>query len=516
MSEKTILVTGATGYVGGRLISKLLQSGYRVRTMGRSIEKLKSRPWAQSSRIELVKADVLDPDSLKKAVSGCRAAFYLVHSMNPQQRDFAEADRKAAQNMAQAADKAGLERIIYLGGLGDVKVDSLSKHLRSRHEVAQILQSGAVPTTFLRAAMILGSGGASFEILRYLVDRLPVMLTPRWVDTPCQPIAISNVLNYLQGCLEYDEVLGQTFDIGGHDILTYRRLMEIYAEEAGLPKRHIIPVPVLTPHLSAYWIHLITPVPASLAIPLTEGLRNRVICKDNRIRSIIPQDLLTCRETIRLALQRIEQERVETCWSDAGVLETPEWRYTGDATYAGGTLLGCHYRIGLKAKTEEVWSPISRIGGENGWYFGNVLWSLRGFVDRLYGGIGLKRGRRHPSQLQVGDALDFWRVLEVESPRRLLLIDEMKLPGDATLEFRIVPLKNGETELQQLSHFLPRGLMGIMYWYIFLPFHHCIYKGMLRAIARSIKKHITFGPEHFTQDSDGACHSPQDETDAQP
>ncbi|MDY7034041.1 MAG: SDR family oxidoreductase [Thermodesulfobacteriota bacterium] len=512
MSEETVLVTGATGYVGGRLISKLLQSGYRVRTMGRSIAKLQARPWAQSSRIELVKGDVLDPGSLKKAVGGCRAAFYLVHSMNPQQRDFAEADRQAAKNMAWAAEETGLERIVYLGGLGDVKGDSLSKHLRSRHEVAEILQSGTVPTTFLRAAMILGSGGASFEILRYLVDRLPVMLTPRWVDTPCQPISISNVLNYLQGCLEHDEVLGQTFDIGGHDVLSYRRLMEIYAEEAGLPKRRIIPVPVLTPHLSAYWIHLITPVPASLAMPLTEGLRNPVICKDNKIRSIIPQDLLSCRETIRLALQRIEQERVDTCWSDAGALETPEWTYTGDATYAGGTLLGCHYRIGLKAKPEEVWSPISQIGGENGWYFGNALWSLRGFTDRLFGGIGLRRGRRHPSQLQVGDALDFWRVLEVEPPHRLLLVAEMKLPGDATLEFRIVKSNNGETELQQLSRFLPKGLMGIIYWYVFLPFHHWIYRGMLRSIARSIGRSITSGPEHFTQEPVGECQSPDEKT----
>ena len=303
--------------------------------------------------------------------------------------------------------------------------------------MARILQSGAVPTTFLRAAMILGSGGAAFEILRYLVDRLPVMLTPRWVHTPVQPIAIRNVLTYLMGCLDHDETRGQTFDIGGPEVVTYRQLMDIYAEEAHLARRLVIPVPVLTPRLSSYWIHLVTPVPASLAQPLAAGLANPVVCLDNRIREIIPQELLDCRQTIRLALQRIEQQRVETCWSDAGELRPPEWAACGDADYTGGTVLSLGYRIRLKATPEEVWQPLTRIGGATGWYYGDSLWAIRGWADRLLGGSGLRRGRRHPTELQTGDALDFFRVLEIEPGQRLLLLAEMKLPGEATLEFRL-------------------------------------------------------------------------------
>jgi uncharacterized protein YbjT (DUF2867 family) len=258
--SQPVLVTGSTGYVGGRLVPLLLSSGHRVRVLGRSLSKLQSRPWAAHPLLEMAQADVLDLESLKKAAQGCWAAFYLVHSMSARHNDFAETDRKAAANMAKAAGEAGMERIIYLGGLGK-ETDTLSKHLKSRTEVARILQSGRVPTTFLRAAMILGSGSASFEILRYLAERLPVMITPRWVSNPVQPIAIRNVLNYLQGCLENEETTGGTFDIGGPDVLTYRQLLEIYAEEAGLAKRWIIPVPLLTPRLSSFWIHLVTPGP---------------------------------------------------------------------------------------------------------------------------------------------------------------------------------------------------------------------------------------------------------------
>ena len=361
--------------------------------------------------------------------------------------------------------------------------------------MARILNSGAVPATFLRAAMILGSGGAAFEIMRYLVDRLPVMLTPRWVHNPVQPIAIRNVLTYLVGCLEPDAVKGQTFDIGGPEVVTYRRLFDIYAEEAHLPKRLIIPVPVLTPRLSSYWIHLITPVPAALAQPLAEGLRNPVICRDRRIREIIPQELLDCRQTIRLALQRIEQQRVETCWSDAGPAIPPEWTFCGDAEFAGGTILSLGYRLRLQATPEEVWEPLARIGGQTGWYYGDRLWSLRGWIDRLLGGSGLRRGRRHPRELGAGDALDFFRVLEIDPAHRLLLLAEMKMPGEATLEFRLTPLTDGQTELTQTARFLPRGLAGLAYWYILDPCHRQIYQGMLRAIAAATGKPITTGPE---------------------
>ncbi len=497
MQEKPVLVTGATGYVGGRLVPRLLDAGYRVRALGRSLEKLQGRPWGKHPGIELAKGDVLDLESLGLAAQGCWAAFYLVHSMTAAAKDFAAIDRQAAQNMAQAAAAARLDRIIYLGGLGGEDDPLLSEHLRSRLETARVLKSGEVPTTFLRAAMILGSGGAAFEIMRYLVDRLPVMITPRWVHNPVQPIAITNVLTYLLGCLEHDEVKGQTFDIGGPEVVTYRQLFDIYAEEAHLPRRLIIPVPVLTPKLSSYWIHLVTPIPASLAQPLAQGLANPVVCRDNRIREIIPQELLDCRRTIRLALQRLEQQQVETCWSDAGAAVPPEWTYCGDADYAGGTVLSLGYRVQLKATPEEVWETIAKIGGATGWYYGDRLWKMRGGIDRLLGGWGLRRGRRHPRDLQPGDALDFFRVLTLEPKRRLLLLAEMKMPGEATLEFRLTPLEGGRTELAQIARFLPRGLAGLAYWYALDPFHRRLYRGMLRAIAAATGKPVTAGPERL-------------------
>jgi uncharacterized protein YbjT (DUF2867 family) len=495
MKSKPVLVTGATGYVGGRLVPRLLAAGYRVRALGRSVAKLQSRPWGRHPRLELAQGDVLDAASLERAAQGCWAAYYLVHSMAAAVGDFARTDRQAAQNLVQAAATAGLDRIIYLGGLGDTDDPHLSEHLRSRHEVARILKQGPVPVTCLRAAMILGSGGAAFEILRYLVDRLPVMLTPRWVQTPVQPIAIRNVLGYLIGCLEHDETRGQTFDIGGPEVVTYRQLMDIYAAEAHLSRRWVIPVPVLTPKLSSYWINLVTPVPASLAQPLAAGLANPVICRDHRIREIIPQELLDCRQTIRLALQRLEQQRVETCWSDAGLITPPEWAYCGDAAFAGGTVLSLGYRVLIRATAAEVWRPLARIGGDTGWYYGDSLWELRGWLDRLLGGAGTRRGRRHPAELRVGDALDFFRVLELEPERRLLLLAEMKMPGEATLEFCLTPRNDGTTELTQTARFLPRGLLGLAYWYALDPLHRIIYQGMLRAIARATGRPVTAGPE---------------------
>jgi uncharacterized protein YbjT (DUF2867 family) len=453
----------------------------------------------------MAQADVLDPATLKKAAQGCWAALYLVHSMSAGHKDFAEADRKAAINMAKAADEAGMEKIIYLGGLGE-ESDTLSKHLKSRIEVARILQSGRVPTTFLRAAMILGSGSASFEILRYLVERLPIMITPRWVTNPVQPIAIRNVLDYLQGCLEHEETTGGTFDIGGPDLVTYRDLMELYAEEAGLARRWIIPVPMLTPRLSALWIHLVTPVPASIARPLTEGLRNPVICKENRIMSIIPQDLITCRQAIRLALGRIRNQCVETCWTDAGQPSVPEWIHCGDASYSGGDIMESGYRIVLDATPPEVWKPIVRIGGPTGWYSANPLWVLRGGMDRLVGGMGLRRGRRDPVRLYAGDAVDFFRVLEVQEPSHLHLLAEMKFPGEATLEFKLYPMKEGGTELQQLSRYVPKGLAGLLYWYTSYPFHKWVFRGMLKGIAKAVGKPIIQGPDRFAPRRRHVCH----------
>ena len=506
--DKPILVAGATGYVGGRLIPALLEAGYTVRAMGRSLEKLACRPWGHHPKVELVKGDVLDVESLKKALSGCGAAYYLVHSMIAQKQKFVEADRRAAQNMVSAAESTGIERMIYLGGLAEKKNGSLSKHLRSRIEVADILQFGAVPVTDLRAPMILGSGSASFEILRYLVERLPVMITPRWVGSLNQPIAIRNVIQYLVGCLEHDETIGQTYDIGGPDVLAYRDLLDIYAQEAKLPKRWIIPVPVLTPTLSAYWIHLISPVPHSIALPLTEGLSSNALCSDKRILSIIPQKLLSPREAIRTALDKIIQEQVDTCWADAGDIITPEWAHCGDADWTGGTIMQCGYRVRIKATLDDVWLPISRIGGHTGYYYADGLWWLRGLMDRWFGGVGLRRGRRHTTELRVGDALDFWRVLDVAPKERLLLLAEMKVPGEALLEFKINSMRDHYTDLQMLSRFLPKGLWGILYWYTLYPFHERIFFGMLKGVAKAIEKPVVSGPERFTPRLHDSCALP--------
>jgi len=483
----------------------LLDAGHRVRVVGRSVSRLKCRPWASRPNLEFAEADLLDFKALARAAKGCWAAYYLVHSMNPRHKDFSAADRQAAQNMALAAAEGGIERIIYLGGLTG-KEAKLSKHLQSRKEVGKILKAGPVPTTFLRAAMILGAGSASFEIMRYLVDRLPVMVTPRWADTPCQPITIRNVLFYLKGCLENDETTGETFDVGGPDVVSYRHLLEIYAEEANLPRRWIFAVPVLTARLSAYWIHLVTPVPAAIGRPLIEGLRNPAVCTEDRIRMLIPQDLLSCREAIRAALDKVAQEGVETCWSDAGMPTPPEWVQCGDAPYAGGTVLECGYRVVLGARPEVVWAPIKRLGGRTGWYFGNRLWQLRGALDRIAGGIGLRRGRRHPSDLYPGDALDFWRVIEIEEPYRLKLLAEMKLPGEALLDFKVHALGSDRTELQQLSRFLPKGLFGLLYWYGLYPLHQWVFKGMLKAISKATGAAVHEGPDRFAPRLAHVCH----------
>lgn len=482
-NERPVLVTGATGYIGGRLIPELLKKGWRVRAASRSIEKLKSRPWAGHPSVELMAMDVFSRESLERACAGCSAAFYLVHSMLPGQKDFQTADREAAQNMKLAAEGAGLKQLIYLGGLGDDSPD-LSKHLKSRAEVGKILKSGRVPVTILRAAMIIGSGSASFEILRYLVERLPLMITPRWLETLSQPVAVRNVLEYLSGCLEHPETEGKTYDIGGPDILTYHDLMRIYAQEAGLPKRIVIPVPVLTPRLSSYWIHIVTPVPASIARPLAEGLKNPVLCRENEIRSVIPQELLSCRDAIRLALERLKHDAVPSRWTDAGKIPPVEALYEGDPGWAGGTLFEDRRSCPVKASAVDVWCVIARIGGENGWYFADWLWSFRGALDRLAGGVGLRRGRRHSSQILPGDALDFWRAVEVSEGKRLLLTAEMKLPGKASLEFKITPIENGQCTFEQTARFWPRGLLGILYWYLVSPLHTVIFKGMMTSIAR--------------------------------
>lgn len=517
--DKTILVLGATGYIGGRLTPMLLQKGYAVRAAVRSPRKLACRAWATHPGLEIVAADVLEEESLREACKNVDLVFYLVHSMNPQaakKGGFADVDRRAAENMLAAAESCSVRRIIYLGGLGDEE-DALSHHLLSRLEVGHILSSGKIPCTWLRAAMILGSGSASFEILRYLVERLPVMLTPRWVRNECQPIAVSNVLGYLLGCLENPATSGQALDIGGPEIMSYEQIFQVYAKEAGLAKRLIIPVPVLSPGLSSFWISLVTPVPASIARPLAEGLRNKVICKDERIRDLVPQELLSVRQAIHRALDKTLHREVLTCWHDAGTVRPPEWLACGDAPYSGGTVMESNHVTTLACTPSQAWRVLRTIGGATGYFYGDVLWSLRGWLDTLVGGVGLRRGRRDPEELQVGDAVDFWRVLAVEENKRLLLQAEMKVPGEAVLQLTITPLPGtpehaDRVELRQVSRFLPRGLAGLLYWYSLAPAHGLIFKGMLRGLAERVGCAVLSPPTPFKHGGE-SCKLPPDPTE---
>jgi uncharacterized protein YbjT (DUF2867 family) len=510
MSEKNkdslrpVLVLGGTGYVGGRLIPLLLSRGIRVRAGVRTPEKLKSRAFAASPDLEICKCDVLDEASLSEAAAGCRAAYYLVHSMSGKDHKlFAERDRRAAENMTRAADRAGMQQIIYLGGLGNEE-KGLSPHLKSRLEVGRVLGSGSVPLTFLRAAMILGSGSASFEIMRHLADRLPLMITPRWVHTKCQPIAISNVLQYLADCLDHPRALNRNLDICGPDILSYAQLFQLYAKIAGLRRRIIIPVPFLTPGLSSRWIHLVTPVPASIARPLAEGLSNTVVCRENNIRKISSSPLLSCAQAISKALES-ERQGADTCWSDAGPMHNPEWLSCFDAPYAGKKIMQSNHYIQLEAEPEDIWPVLTSLGGEGGWLFAGMLWKIRGFADRLVGGSGLHRGRREPGNLRTGDALDFWRVLDLVENQKLLLVAEMKLPGEAVLQFDLQKTGDKKTVLKQRSGFAPQGLPGLIYWYSLLPFHSWIFTGMLKKIARNSGQAIISGPKKLDSSSESAC-----------
>ncbi len=467
-----IAVAGATGYIGGRLVPRLLEMGYQVRCLVRTPAKLAGREWARHPNLEIGLADW-------KNLDGCRVAYYLVHSMMSAGGEYARRDRELAVGFAEAARKAGVERIIYLGGLGETGAD-LSEHLTSRREVEEALASAGVPVTVLRAAMIIGSGSASFEILRYLVERLPVMVTPRWVSTPCQPIAVRNVLGYLTGVLERPETAGQVYDIGGPEVMCYRDIMRVMAEELGLKRRWVIAVPVLTPKLSSYWIHLVTPLTHDIARPLAEGLKNPVVCRDGRIRELIPQPLLGIREAIQAALRKVSGRDVETSWSMAGPIP-------GDPDWAGGTVFRDERALEIPAPEWAAFKAVCRVGGGHGWYSADWLWVLRGWLDQLVGGPGLRRGRRDPDEVTYGEALDFWRVTGLEKNRLLALRAEMKVPGEALLEFRIES-REGGCVLRQAALFKPRGLFGLLYWYAVLPFHHIVFSGMVEGIRKEALK----------------------------
>ena len=474
---KLILVTGATGYVGGRLVPRLLAAGYRVRCLVRDPARLQGRAWL--GHVELATGDMLQPDSLIAAMRDVRVVYYLVHSLGGG-GDFSERDLVAARHCANAAKSAGVERIIYLGGLGDPQAD-LSPHLRSRHETGDALRAAGVPVTEFRAAVIVGSGSLSFEMIRYLTERLPVMICPKWVFTRIQPIAIRNVLDYLVAALECPASAGRILEIGGRDVLTYAGMMTGYARARGLT-RHLLAVPVLTPRLSSYWVHLVTPIPANIAQPLIKGLGNEVIVRDAAALKLFPAiEPLDYATAVRLALEKLETRGVETAWSDA--LTSSQGDRTPVALISSeGMILERRQRT-VAAPADAVYRSFARLGGERGWLFMDWAWQLRGWMDRLCGGVGMRRGRRDPEELRVGDAVDFWRVEVVEPGRLIRLRAEMRVPGRAWLEFKAVPQPDGQTLLTQTAFFEPKGLLGLIYWYAIYPIHGLIFSGLIRKVA---------------------------------
>lgn len=483
MKNSLILVTGATGYIGGRLVPSLIEAGYRVRVMVRDSSRLQGRPWLE--QVEVIQGDVLDTTSLPTAMQGVSAAYYMVHSMSGSS-DFAQRDLQAARNFGSAAREAGVGRLIYLGGLGDPHSD-LSRHLRSRQETGNALRESGVPVTEFRAAIVVGSGSISFEMIRYLTERLPVMICPQWVFTKVQPISIRDILNYLVSALVVLESAGEIIEIGGSDVLTYGRMMLGYAEVRGL-KRRLLPVPVLTPRLSSYWVHLVTPIPAGIARPLIDGLRNEVVVRTDTAGKLFPEiHPMDYKSAVLLALNDLDAHHVETSWSDS--LGSSQ----GDVcpvvlTTVEGMIIEQRQRV-TKVSQASAYRVFITLGGEQGWLFFNWAWKIRGAVDRLVGGVGLRRGRRDPVGARVGDAIDFWRVEAVEAGRMLRLRAEMKVPGRAWLQFEANPYRDDLTLLTQTAYFAPKGLSGLAYWYLLYPIHRIIFSGMIERVARQIEKY---------------------------
>ncbi|MCY2963732.1 MAG: SDR family oxidoreductase [Planctomycetota bacterium] len=473
-----VLLTGATGYVGGRLLALLERRGKRVRCLTRRPESLTSRV---APTTDVVAGDLLEPDSLVAALAGVDMAYYFVHSMGAD-RDFAEQDRMAATNFAQAASAAGVRRIIYLGGLGNPDQE-LSKHLRSRQETGNILREHHPQVIEFRASIVIGSGSLSFEMIRALVERLPVMICPRWVGVLAQPIAIEDLLAYLLEALELADGPSQVYEIGGPDQFSYGQIMQEYARQRGL-SRWMIPVPLLTPHLSSLWLGLVTPLYARVGRKLVESLRNPTLVSNTLAAKTFPVRPRSVREAIARALVNEDREFAETRWSDA-LSSGGHPRSWGGVRF--GSRLVDSRTTTVPVSAEAAFAPIRRIGGRTGWYYGNWLWSLRGFLDLMCGGIGVRRGRRDPELLRVGDTLDFWRVEVYEPSRRLRLQAEMKVPGRAWLEFEVVGDERQST-IRQTALFDPVGLFGIIYWYTLFPLHQFIFSGMLRNIARAAQR----------------------------
>lgn len=480
-----ILVMGATGYVGGRLVPRLVADGHEVRCLTRRPRKLDGVTWA--GQVEVVAGDAMDRASLDAAMGGVEVVYYLVHSINAA-GDFGDLDRRAAQHTADAAAAAGVRRIVYLGGFVP-EGDDVSEHLASRAEVGRIFLDGPVDAIVLQAGVIIGSGSASFEMLRYLTERLPVMVTPRWVDSRVQPIAIRDVLTYLLAALDLPEGTDRAFDIAGPDVLTYRELMQRYAKVAGLRRRIIVGVPVLSPRLSSHWINVVTPVPKAIARPLVESLRNDAVASEHDIDALVPFDRCPFDDAVRLALEKIRTTDVLTRWSGADWPGAPSDPMPTDPEWSGGTVYRDDRERPVDAPVDDVWAAVEGIGGDRGWYSFPLAWAVRGMLDRLAGGVGLRRGRRDPDRLMVGDAVDFWRVEEIDRPRLLRLRAEMKLPGDAWLEFSIERPGGGDPPiLHQKALFIPRGLLGQLYWWSVSPFHGIVFGSMIRNLARAASR----------------------------
>lgn len=470
-----ILVTGATGYVGGRLVPRLLSEGHVVRCLVRSPGKLNHVAW--HDQVEIIQGEVGNVPPL--AMDDIDVAIYLVHGIGDGE-DWAAKEVRDAENFRRSAEAGSVGRIIYLGGMG-ADDPSLSEHLSSRHAVGHTLAAGRIPVGELRAAVIIGSGSASFEMLRYLVEVLPVMVTPKWVTTKSQPIAISDVLDYLVGAIEAPEPLKGIYEIGGPDVVSYAEMMAIYAQVAGLKRRRLIPVPVLTPRLSSHWVGLVTPVPASLARPLVASLVNEVVVQDTRTIEALGSPKRTLREAIHLALGRTRSGDVPTSFTAADF--QPFRAYETDPSWAGGTELVDVRTATSDASAEKVFAAICSLGGDTGWHSGEWLWRIRGFIDVLWGGPGIRRGRRDPVSLVTGDYVDFWRVEDLRAPEFLRLHAEMLLPGNAWLEWTVTDTPAGSAIVQR-ARFKPRGLLGRIYWYSVLPFHSLVFPGLLRGVIK--------------------------------
>ncbi len=464
-----ILVLGASGYIGSHLVPRLLSAGHDVRAASRHPEVLEARGWQGA---QVVGADAMSGESLEIALDGIEVAYYLVHSM-ASGSDYAERDRRAAAAFRDAAAKAGVRRIIFLGGLQPQ--EGASEHLRSRAETGEVLRTGTVPVTELRAGIIVGPGSAAFEVIRDLVNHLRVMVTPRWVRSRTQPIALEDLLAYLEGVLGVPETADQTYDVGGPQTLSYQDLMTEYAQEMGR-RILVIPVPVLSPRLSSYWLDLVTAVPASVARPLIEGLKLDLLADDGAIRALLPIPLHTYREAVRLAVDAEQQASLSGRWADTAL---PYPGFDDSASY-----FSKNERTDAVALVSiaDLWTELAKIGGDNGWYAYPFLWWLRGVLDRLLGGPGTRRGRRDAAELRVGDAVDFWRVVQLEPEQRLTLLAEMRMPGKAVLEFHTERLDDSRSRLVTEARFHPAGTIGLLYWYALAPLHPRIFSGLTLAI----------------------------------